>query len=104
MAKLEVIVDGVTKYEGDVPESYLPKYPTAFPQALGAAGPPSPGAPVPPLARVYLLGVLGPALAEMLDKTPMIQPIDAKCEMNAASGGFVITVSGPAINVDELKP
>lgn len=104
MAHLEVKVDGVLKYEGDVPDSYLPRQPEMLPTALGAPGTATPGAPVPPLARVFLLGVVGPMLAQWLERSPQLQPISAECEMDAASGGFTIRVSGPAINVDELKP
>ncbi len=101
MAHLEVRVDGVLKYEGEVPSVYLPEQPSSFPAALGAPG----AAQRPtPLARVYLLGVLGPMLAESIKKSPLLQPIDATCEMRKEDGGFVITASGPAIDFDQLKP
>jgi hypothetical protein len=101
---LTVKIDGTTKFDGDVPTAYLPERAQDYPIALRAPNTHQPGQAVPPLARVYILGIIGPEMVRQFQGLQLIQPIDAKCEMNAASGGFVITVSGPAINVDELKP
>lgn len=71
MPHLQVAVDGVVTFEGDVPDVILPSRPELFPDALRA----QPGVPPTPLARVAMLT----ALVELLRRTlesPMLQPIE----------------------------
>lgn len=101
MARLTVLVDGVTKYDADVPDTYLPQQADMMPTALGLEKRPG---PAPPLARIFLIGILGPALAGWIEHQPLLQPVEAACQMDASSGGFTLTVSGPPISLDDVRP
>ena len=46
MPHLVVTVDGIVKYEGDVPEQFLPTQPAQFPAALGVNKPDGPPTPL----------------------------------------------------------
>lgn len=98
MARMRVEIDGVEKFDGYVPDAHLPEKPDTYPSALGATGRPS------PLARAYLLGVTAMVLAQWIQQQPLLQPVDVETDMDAATGGFTLTVSGPVIDLSGLQP
>lgn len=94
MPHLQVLVDGETRYDGDVPEWTLPSRPEYFPAALQAEGDPS--APTTPLARLFLIT----ALIELMRATLIRHPRlglreDSVTVKTGAPGQFTLTVSSP---------
>lgn len=86
MAHMQVIVDGVTTFEGDVDDVVLPSRPELYPEALSAR----PGVPPTPLARIAILT----ALVELLRRTlenPMLQPIQVEVQTHGM-GKFTMAV------------
>lgn len=82
MPHIQVIVDGETRYEGDVPDTGIPSRPELFPRALGQDLPAN--TPPPPLAKLTMLTgvveVLRRALTSpMLNARVDVQPRGMGC-------------------------
>lgn len=73
MAHLQVIVDGQTKYDGDVDDVILPSRPELFPDALRATAGQTPS----PLARLTMLTALIEVFRRAME-SPMLQPIEVE--------------------------
>lgn len=91
MPRLQVLVDGQTRYEGDVPESYLPQQPSMFPRALGAPGMQT-AAPTP-LAKLMMLTALINLVLKALE-SPMLQPLSINMETRGM-GCMTLTIDTP---------
>lgn len=93
-AHVTISIDGVTKLDRNVPESYLPENGRDYPRALRG--------PDTPLSRLYLLELIGPQLADNVRAHPILAPIDATCETREDGSGFTLTVSGAAIDTNDV--
>lgn len=73
MAHLQVLVDGETKYDGEVDDVVLPSRPEMFPEALTATA----GQTPTPLAKLTILTALIEVMRRALE-SPMLQPISVE--------------------------
>jgi hypothetical protein len=100
MAHMRVEIDGQERFNGEVPNAYLPENPSMFPKALGAPG--HTGAAPTPLAKLFMLTAVVELCRKMLE-APMIGPIDVTVTPRGPGCG-TITFDGPQLNIDDLKP
>lgn len=103
MARLQVIVDGEQRFDGQVPDSYLPSRPDAFPRALGAAGTLRPGEQPPPLARLFQL-TIAVGILERLCEGPMIGVTPVIRPRGPGQLTIAIDLPGMPSTIDEMKP
>lgn len=90
MPHIQVLIDGETRYEGDVPDTVIPSRPELFPTALGQGLPAN--TPAPPLAKLTMLtGVI-----EVLRRALTSPMLNARVDVTPrAMGCITITVDMP---------
>ena len=69
MSRLQVLVDGVTAYDGEVDPIVLPTRPELYPQSVR----PQPGQQPPPLAKLMMLTALIEVIRQAIE-SPMLEP------------------------------
>lgn len=98
MPRLQVIVDGETRFDQNVPENYVPAKPDSYPRALGVNGAVDMTAPPTPLMRLGALTNVIELMRRVLQTHPHLKPCDV-----------TVTTHGPGkatidINMAMLEP